>query len=80
MQSIVAPEPSLRTIQAQENRKKRRSRVQAKEGEVLTLPESLKRLKQEAIKRAEKQNNLTARFDEPSTSAMKESSESESNI
>ena len=56
--NAIAPQPSDETTKAMEIAKKKRKRVQAKDGEVLTTPAVLKQLKDEAEIRACK---LTAR-------------------
>jgi vacuolar-type H+-ATPase subunit I/STV1 len=53
--SVISPDPSESTLAAKKQKGRKRARVQASTGEVLTDNEVLQRLKREADNRLEKQ-------------------------
>ena len=85
--NAIAPPPSKDTEKALENAKKKRKRVQAKSGEVLTTPTVLQRLKDEAEARSAKQKekkeklrkNLLKKIEEDEEDVESESEEEEDN-
>jgi len=56
IESVLTPSPSQSTVAALANTKKRRARVQAKKGEILTEHDVAMRLNEEEKKRSEKKN------------------------